>query len=50
MMDVLTFLVLSHFHIGSMLLPLKSILPPLLHEDALCDSVMRNYTLINFGY
>ena len=28
MMDVLTFLVLSHFHIGSMLLPLKSILPP----------------------
>ena len=28
MMDVLTFLVLSHFYIGSMLLPLKSILPP----------------------
>ena len=29
---------------------LKINLAPFLHEDALCDSVMRNYTLINFGY
>ena len=50
MMDVLTSVELSHFHIVSMLLSvLKINLAPFLHEEALKDNVMRNYMLINFG-
>ena len=50
MMDVLTSVVLSHFHIVSMLLSvLKINLAPFLHEEALKDNVIRNYMLINFG-
>ena len=51
MMDVLTSVVPSHFHIVSMLLSvLKINLAPFLQEEALNDNVMRNYILINFGY
>ena len=50
MMDVLTSVVLSHFHIASMFLSvLKINLAPFLQEDALNDNIMRNYMLINFG-
>ena len=46
MMDVLTSVVLSYFHIVSMLLSvLKINLAPLLLEDALDDNVMTNYML-----
>ena len=46
MMDVLTSVVLSYFHIVSMLLSvLKINLAPVLLEDALDDNVMRNYML-----
>ena len=50
MMDVLTSVVLSHFHIASMFLSvLKINLAPFLQEDALNDNIMRNNMLINFG-
>ena len=50
MMDVLTSVVLSHFHIVSMFLSvLKINLAPFLQEDALNDNIMRNYMLIDFG-
>ena len=46
MMDVLTSVVLSYFHIVSMLLSvLKINLAPLLLEDTLDDNVMTNYML-----
>ena len=46
MMDILTSVVLSYFHIVSMLLSvLKINLAPLLLEDALDDNVMTNYML-----
>ena len=49
MMDVPTSVVLSHFHIVSMLLCVLEInLFPFLQEVALNDNVMRNYMLINF--
>ena len=51
MMDVLTSVVLSHFHIVSMLLCfLKINLAAFLQEEALNDNVMRNYALINCEY
>ena len=51
MMDVSTSVVLSHFHIVSMLLSVFKInLAPFLQEEALNENVMRNYTLINFEY
>ena len=51
MMDVLTSVVLSRFHIVSMLLCfLKINLFPFLQEEALNDNVMRNYMLINCEY
>ena len=51
MMDVPTSVVLSHFHIVSMLLCVLEInLFPFLQEEALNDNVMRNYMLINFEY
>ena len=50
MMGFSTSIVLSHFHIVSMFLPVYRInLVPFLREDALNDIVMRNYMLINFG-
>ena len=50
-MDVLTSVVLFHFHIISMLLTvLKINLAPFFQEEALNDNVMRNYMLINSGY
>ena len=46
MINVLTSVVLSYFHIVSMLLSvLKINLAPVLLEDALDDNVMRNYML-----
>ena len=51
MMDVLKSVVLSHFHIVSMLLcVLKINLAPFLQDEALNDNVMRNYVLTNFVY
>ena len=51
MMDVLTSVVLSHFHIVSMLLcVLKNQSCPFLQDEALTVHVMRNYMLINFVY
>ena len=50
-MDVLTSVVLSHFHIVSILIAVFKInLALFLQEEALNDIVMRNYMLINFGY
>ena len=50
MMDVLMSVVLSHFHIVSMLLSvLKTNLTCFLQEP-LNENVMRNYMLINFEY
>ena len=50
MLDVLTSVVLSHFHNVSMFLSvLKINLAPFLQEEALNNIVMRNYILINFG-
>ena len=50
-MDVLTSVVLFHFHIVSKLLSdLKINLAPFLQEEALNDNVMRNNVLINSGY
>ena len=50
MMDVLTSVVLSHFHIVSIFLSVHRInLAPFLREDALNDNVIRNDMLINFG-
>ena len=50
-MDVLTSVVLFHFHIISKLLTvLKINLAPFFQEEALNDNVMRNYMLINSGY
>ena len=49
MMNVSTSVVLSHFHIVSMLLCVLGInLFPFLQEEASNDNVMRNYMLINF--
>ena len=50
MMDVSTSVVLSHFHIVSMLLCVLEInLFPFLQEEALNENVMRNYMLINLS-
>ena len=50
-MDVLTSVVLSHFHIVSILISVFKIkLALFLQEEASNDIVMRNYMLINFGY
>ena len=49
MLDVLTSVVFSHFHIVSMLLSvLKINLAPFFQEEALNDNVRRNYILIKF--
>ena len=49
-MNVLTFVVLFHFHIVSkLLIVLKINLAPSLQEEALSDNVMRNKMLINVG-
>ena len=49
MLDVLTSVVFSHFHIVSMLLSvLKINLAPFLQEEALNGNVRRNYILIKF--
>ena len=49
MLDVLTSVVFSHFHIVSMLLSvLKINLAPFFQEEALNDNVRRNFILIKF--